>query len=403
MIYWHRRFILAYENMLRSLEPRFACITIPYWDYFADFARRLAGQCTTFEGCSTFLTEFGGSVGPSATVSINGISTTGNCVSAGPLSNFCQSSTLTGTSSCSQCLPRGNWLSTAFPSGFGYASLARVLSGSYGYAWFSQNIHYGIHNSIHNAAGSTMATLATSADPIFYNHHSTIDLVHQIFYDCQVGRPMTEAEKKSSPYAFQQCSLSSADVCPTVLSNMTQDWQAGSSLKMKAENHPLLAPFFSPLPSQYWFWVSNTDLGSHSYTYESDTLMTVLQASGLSCPKNRIRRSLQSFFTVSRSTDLRTQAVIRTFNLFQDLFNDALSAVRSKDPALEQVELAECSYYLNQFGSVDDYSDAFRRNFGLPANAHTNCYQRIIELRSGAKRILISNWMDKFRSYLQGV
>ncbi|GLD99749.1 hypothetical protein PINS_up008477 [Pythium insidiosum] len=170
MIYWHRRFILAYENMLRSLEPRFACITIPYWDYFADFAKRLTGQCTTFEGCSTFLTEFGSSVGPSTTVSINGISATGNCVSAGPLSNFCQSSTLAGTSSCSRCLPRGNWLSTGFPSGFGYASLARILSGSYGYAWFSQNIHYGIHNSIHNAAGSTMATLATSADPIFYNH-----------------------------------------------------------------------------------------------------------------------------------------------------------------------------------------------------------------------------------------
>ncbi|GLE07786.1 hypothetical protein PINS_up018452 [Pythium insidiosum] len=186
------------------------------------------------------------------------------------------------------------------------------------------------------------------------------------------------------------------------MSNMTQDWQAGSSLKMKAEDHPLLAPFFGPLPSQYWFWVSNTDLGSLSYTYESDTLMSMLVASGLSCPKSRIRRNLQSFFTVTRATDLRTQAVIKTFNLFQDLFNTALSTVRSKDPAFEQVELAECSYYFTQFGTVDDYSDTFRRNFGLPSNAHTNCYQRIVELRTGVKKILISNWMDKFYNHLRG-
>ncbi|GLE11056.1 hypothetical protein PINS_up023354 [Pythium insidiosum] len=33
---WHRRYILGYENMLRSLHPKFANLTLPYWDYFED-------------------------------------------------------------------------------------------------------------------------------------------------------------------------------------------------------------------------------------------------------------------------------------------------------------------------------------------------------------------------------
>ena len=33
-ILWHRRFMLGYENMLRSLHPDFECVTLPYWNYF---------------------------------------------------------------------------------------------------------------------------------------------------------------------------------------------------------------------------------------------------------------------------------------------------------------------------------------------------------------------------------
>lgn len=194
MIYWHRRFILAYENMLRSLEPRFACLTIPYWDYFSDFAKRSAGLCTTLEGCSTFLSEFGGSSGPASTYyTSDGVALIGSCISTGipsgttltytngtattiftietnfSLGNFCQNSTATG-SACWKCMPRGTWTTTAFPSGFGYSSLAKLISGSFGFSNFAQNLQYNVHNAIHSSAGSMMATLSTSADPIFYNH-----------------------------------------------------------------------------------------------------------------------------------------------------------------------------------------------------------------------------------------
>lgn len=36
-IFWHRRYLLAYENMLRSLDPAFECLTIPYWNYFSHY------------------------------------------------------------------------------------------------------------------------------------------------------------------------------------------------------------------------------------------------------------------------------------------------------------------------------------------------------------------------------
>jgi len=33
---WHRKFLLEFENMLRSLGEEFRCITVPYWDWAAD-------------------------------------------------------------------------------------------------------------------------------------------------------------------------------------------------------------------------------------------------------------------------------------------------------------------------------------------------------------------------------
>jgi len=174
MMFWHRRFLLAYEEMLRSLGTRYACITIPYWDYFADYAKFLANSCTSFEDCSTFLKDMGGSAGPPTTLNVNGFGVAGNCVNglASPYANytyFCEKSTMSG-SACAGCIPRGSWSKVNYPSGFCYSSLAKYLSLQYGYAWFSQNIHYGVHQSIHNMAMGAMASYPTSADPIFYSH-----------------------------------------------------------------------------------------------------------------------------------------------------------------------------------------------------------------------------------------
>jgi len=59
---WHRRFTLAYENMLRSLEPRFACLSIPFWDISRDYRKQEDGtfQCREYGTCSDIIRDLGG-------------------------------------------------------------------------------------------------------------------------------------------------------------------------------------------------------------------------------------------------------------------------------------------------------------------------------------------------------
>lgn len=186
-VYWHRRFLLAYENMLRSLEPRFACLTIPYWDMFADYANQAAAVCSTMEQCSQFLGDFGGSNGTNANVAINGLNIStvipgGNCVNGllsrgrnatesslnfADFSPFCQSSA--ANTSCSGCVPRGAWNASLLPSSLTYTALAKLIRPSYGFSYFGSTLQAGMQASMHNALNATMATCATAADPMFYS------------------------------------------------------------------------------------------------------------------------------------------------------------------------------------------------------------------------------------------
>lgn len=150
-LYWNRRFVLAYENMLRSLGPKYACLTIPYWDYFADYARFVAKKCenngTSIEACSPILRGLGGSQGTTRSVTINGRTFAGNCVTKAPANSFCESSTITTSSQCSRCIPRGNWAEKTFPASFGYAGLGVALGEAGGFRDVTQNIQTGTHST----------------------------------------------------------------------------------------------------------------------------------------------------------------------------------------------------------------------------------------------------------------
>ncbi|KAF0712876.1 hypothetical protein As57867_004608, partial [Aphanomyces stellatus] len=43
-LFWHRKFLLAFENMLRSLGDRYKCVTLPYWDYVQDYSSMQSPQ-----------------------------------------------------------------------------------------------------------------------------------------------------------------------------------------------------------------------------------------------------------------------------------------------------------------------------------------------------------------------
>lgn len=123
---------------------------------------------------------------------------------------------------------------------------------------------------------------------------ATFDLVHQMYYDCQIGRNLTEPEKKASTsrYTYQRFTLATGVSSPSILANMTMYWNSTSAgLRMLPEVHPQLQQFFAPLPPQYWNYVSGGDLGANSYSYASDTLLSLLQLAGVtSCPQSYTRR-----------------------------------------------------------------------------------------------------------------
>ncbi|KAG6616836.1 uncharacterized protein IUM83_04821 [Phytophthora cinnamomi] len=438
-LYWNRRFVLAYENMLRSLDPKYACLTIPYWDYFADYARFLEGLCdnggTSLEACSSILRGLGGSQGAARAVNINGRTISGNCVTNAPANSFCESSTITDPNQCSHCIPRSNWASTTFPSGFGYAGLGVTLSGASGFRDVSIKIQNGTHNAIHNALSSVLATYVSPADPIFFSIHATVDLLHQIYLECQLGDNVVPTSTSVSRWAFQSCTLYPDAVSPTATSSVLQQWMVdttypSSTTAIRAEDHPKLGQFFKPLPSKYWEFVNINQLGQFSYQYQRDDLIRNMQSNGFVCPKRTtpiqadfVFGAVETTTTLDAATtsteDTATPSAVRklaesgsteadtlapeqerayiqqqAIDLLETTLNATLAVDGTPATAFSQAELIECQYYNDNIAPVEDYSPVFRRNYGLSRNDHTRCWQLIHLMQTGKAEILIENWRD---------
>lgn len=148
-VYWHREFILAFENMLRSYGGEFACITVPYWNYVDHNAHFMLGDCNSLEDCSPILRELGGSSnGSPRTVTINGTPASGQCVNRRPANHFCESSSVRGQQ-CARCIPRGDWLSSTFPPTTSVSSLMRQLFDTMSIDAVSTNLEQGVHSTLH--------------------------------------------------------------------------------------------------------------------------------------------------------------------------------------------------------------------------------------------------------------
>lgn len=146
-IYWHRVFLLGFENLLRSYGGEFSCLTIPYWNYVDHNALFLQGACGSMEECSPILRALGGSiVGRPRTVTINGTPIQGTCVREFPVNHFCEASHLRGPM-CSGCVPRGEWSATGFPATTTVSSLMRQLFANPTIAGVASNIERGIHST----------------------------------------------------------------------------------------------------------------------------------------------------------------------------------------------------------------------------------------------------------------
>jgi len=200
---WHRKFLLEYENMLRSLGEKYKCVTIPFWDWAQEgkvcqlinsglidehkddskIRQALKRQCRSFEDVGSIVKDFGGKGDRSnpLTDRVDGraIGNDAHCVKEG--------SPFSGPEwkdfEDRKCLARGTRMS---PSSLtGRVKLTDIILSSKGdHTAFHKASYYGPHGSPHMAVGGHMGAMWSPADPIFFSHHAFIDKLWFNHQDC---------------------------------------------------------------------------------------------------------------------------------------------------------------------------------------------------------------------------
>lgn len=264
-IYWHRFFLVVFENMLRGMGSAYACITVPYWDWISDYNRFTTRQCTNMLSCSPALQALGGVSGSQVYLKINGVQTMGYCSTTYPLDHFCHTTDVKGTQ-CARCVTRGPWSTKYLPGSASYASVRNQLFSANNIYDMSTMIENGIHNNIHAALDGAMATFASPADPIFWSHHAMVDLLHTIFHKCRVGeQPMTMEQKVSSP-GWNSCSRQNGTAFSPYDTVVMRTGIYGTK-PISGASDPLIGRFFTGVPRQFGALMDHNDLGSSSYMY----------------------------------------------------------------------------------------------------------------------------------------
>lgn len=147
-IYWHRVYLLGYENMLRSLGAEYSCVTLPVMDHLAASARFVSAACTDMESCAPIISDFGGSKGSNRATKLlvyNVTIATGTnvtCVNQGVAYSFCGNNT-----PCAHCITRGNAYQQPYPGGASFASVYNQVFQATSWATFTNSVETGVHST----------------------------------------------------------------------------------------------------------------------------------------------------------------------------------------------------------------------------------------------------------------
>ncbi|DBA05089.1 TPA: hypothetical protein N0F65_000777 [Lagenidium giganteum] len=276
---WHRRYILGYENMLRSLGPEFESITLPIWNYFRDNNIILSteAECDSMGKCSSLLTDFGGSEGSSSpltmTIGEGEVESGYTCVNTGVAGHACASE---DGANCAHCIIRGNWnevksIGTQFGELFAKDSHSEL----------SRVIEKGFHGSVHSQLGGTMNYISSPFDPIFYAHHTTVDFSLYVASRC-VYDPKDEIDPEDHEnwkyINFDSCTLDGKEISGGDKMSMTLNG-------VEAHEDEVMSKFFQDLNPSYYWYADSEDLGMFSYSYVLDPFMQkALAAMKIKCP-----------------------------------------------------------------------------------------------------------------------
>ncbi|KAL3903423.1 MAG: hypothetical protein SGILL_010452, partial [Bacillariaceae sp.] len=213
---WHRRFLLAMENMLRSTSPTASCVTIPYWDISADFQRQSTGLCFSFASCAPglfdvllggvpglFVHDNDGSIASSADQAEEGrfylgsFAMTGLPIRGRPVANITDDRGRRGIVRndifdvpIPESADAQQQLGPLIRSATGDTSTTAVSPYSL-FADFTRILQEEVHDDVHNSIGGVMPTYVSTLDPAFMIWHSTVDWYMSLWETCHSAQPRT--------------------------------------------------------------------------------------------------------------------------------------------------------------------------------------------------------------------
>ncbi|KAF0742591.1 hypothetical protein Ae201684P_008359 [Aphanomyces euteiches] len=361
---WHRKFLVGFENMLRSLDPvAFGCVTLPYYDYVQHNLDYVNQQCTSIESCSAILRDLGGSSSFERTSStVGGVPFRGiNCVDAAPLDHFCEAPPC----QTNGCVPRGRWTSTYFSPDVNFNRVKAAVFDGLSVATVTSAIELSVHNSVHNMLGGAMRNLYVSAaDPIFYSHHATIDLLHTIYENCRI-KPLglSESQRRTDPRAFEGCVISGEPVNDNTTVLMEESTGGGQAVDA----------YFRDVPSKYGDLTDTTRLGNHSYSYDIGGLLgdmfTKCEASGNGLPVEEERR-LKAQWASHVVRPVKSSQAKAFLSWRRDVHDQAqLQGVKDSEQEMEKMMVMLYENCLP--GDVVDYPSEFKAMWRMEANTPT--------------------------------
>ncbi|DAZ95347.1 TPA: hypothetical protein N0F65_002532 [Lagenidium giganteum] len=266
---WHRRMLLAFESYLRDMDPKYACVTLPYYDVHTAYVDAANGRCSNMYECSEIFRDIGGPAKDSeATVVLNGQQASGIKHTGAPFQNSCDDNNECGY------VVRNDLSQRPVPSGAGFTAFQDLVASSQDFATFLEGVQYGMHNEVHNAIGGSMSTFASPRDVVFYSWHSAIDMFLYVYHQCHMGVPVSESEMRSSLQAFSQASQTCGGI---------QGVDAGSEIVMniryngeliKVTDHPALGQYFAQVGDRMWNYGDTQRLDDYSYSYDLPPVFT---------------------------------------------------------------------------------------------------------------------------------
>lgn len=278
-VLWHRRFVLAFENMLRSQGPAFACVTVPYWDTMTQHKNMVDGKCRNMQQCSAIVTGLGGNPGAAATRTFHGRTILNACYGGRPYGSYCDDGNNCG------CMPRNDVSATSMPPGNSFVSIFSMISSSKSYSEFTTRLQNGVHNEIHNAVGGFMSSFAAPVDALFFSWHGTIDMLMYAWHECHLANPLTAAQKRTSEYAFnqeQECRLNGRAQALEKMTSATSVYMRADGVDVR--NHRVIGRYFRDVGTAYASWADARSMGDYSYSYATPPDFYRLLSDSDMCP-----------------------------------------------------------------------------------------------------------------------